>query len=163
MTVKMFLVYLLQSISPDIPNVDLDEFSCLVENVYHEARGESSIGKTAVASVTVNRWKHRRFPDTICGVVRHSSKPNSNKGCAFSWVCSGKSLQLTDRRGNIDSKKSEVLEEITKISLDVLAGKIKDPTNGATHFHNIHIDPPTWASDLHYIARIDKHLFYKLK
>ena len=35
--------------------IDQEEVACLAINIYHEARGESSEGKIAVAFVTLNR------------------------------------------------------------------------------------------------------------
>ena len=46
------------------------DIHCLAENIYFEARGESTAGKMAVALVTLNRVMDERFPDTICGVVK---------------------------------------------------------------------------------------------
>ena len=46
-----------------------DEVECLALNIYHEARNQPTVGKLAVAQVTMNRVKDVRFPNTICGVV----------------------------------------------------------------------------------------------
>jgi len=46
-----------------------DEVKCLALNIYHEARNQPTVGKLAVAQVTMNRVKDVRFPNTICGVV----------------------------------------------------------------------------------------------
>lgn len=42
---------------------------CLAEAMYYEARGEGRKGQEAVALVTLNRVKHKRYPNTICSVV----------------------------------------------------------------------------------------------
>ena len=39
------------------------ELGCLVENVYHEARGEDDSGQAAVAHVTLNRVKSPFYPE----------------------------------------------------------------------------------------------------
>ena len=41
------------------------QIECLATNIYHEARSESTIGKIAVAWVTVNRVNTERYPDTV--------------------------------------------------------------------------------------------------
>jgi N-acetylmuramoyl-L-alanine amidase len=46
-----------------------DDLFCMVQNVYHGSRGESVLGQTAVAHVTLNRVKSPAYPDTVCGVV----------------------------------------------------------------------------------------------
>ena len=54
----------------------------LALNVYHEARGESALGRQMVAYVTVERARENRREwggNTIHGVVYH--------GCQFSWTC----------------------------------------------------------------------------
>ena len=49
-------------------NVDVDpiQATCLAENVYHESRNQGTAGWSAVISVTLNRVKDKRFPNTIC-------------------------------------------------------------------------------------------------
>ena len=49
-----------------------DEIECLALNIYHEARSESLAGQFAVADVVMNRVAHKRYPNTICGVVKHA-------------------------------------------------------------------------------------------
>ena len=71
-----------------------DEVECLALNIYHEARNQPTAGKLAVAQVTLNRVKHDRFPNTICGVVYQGYYLNNNPikhKCQFSWWCDGKS------------------------------------------------------------------------
>ena len=41
-----------------------DEVNCLALNIYHEARNQPTVGKLAVAQVTMNRVKDVRFPNT---------------------------------------------------------------------------------------------------
>ena len=47
-----------------------NEKECLAENVYFEARGQGQAGWVAVAQVTLNRVQDKRFPNTICEVVK---------------------------------------------------------------------------------------------
>lgn len=55
-----------------------EDLKCLTETIYYEARGDSKIGKKAVADVVLNRVKDKRFPNTICGVVYQPKQ--------FSWT-----------------------------------------------------------------------------
>jgi hypothetical protein len=49
------------------------------------------------------------------------------------------------------------------IARDVLAGKYRDLTGGADHYHTASMDPPPpWARGKEPCARIGAHLFYKL-
>ena len=75
---------------------------CLAENIYHEARGESTAGKMAVALVTLNRVEDKRFPNTVCGVVKQTKYYPSGRidlhSCQFSWYCDGKSDKPIDKK-----------------------------------------------------------------
>ena len=73
----------------DVMTTELTELECLALNIYHEARGESLLGRKLVAQVTVNRVRHNGFPDTVCGVVRQSKQ--------FSWTHDGRIDHPRDR------------------------------------------------------------------
>jgi spore germination cell wall hydrolase CwlJ-like protein len=43
----------------------------------------------------------------------------------------------------------------------VLAGKVQDPTGGATHYYATTMPkPPAWAKDAHLTLSLGKHLFF---
>ena len=44
--------------------------TCLALNIYFEARDQTVKGQMAVALVTINRVTSKRFPNTICKVVK---------------------------------------------------------------------------------------------
>ena len=46
------------------------QVSCMADNIYFEARNQGTAGWSAVASVTLNRVKDKRFPNTVCEVVK---------------------------------------------------------------------------------------------
>ena len=46
-----------------------NNFNCLVEAIYHEARSEETVSQLAVANVILTRVESSNFPDTICKVV----------------------------------------------------------------------------------------------
>ena len=70
-----------------------EEFDCLVEAVYHEARSESLLGMLSVAKVILTRKESSNFPNTICQVVHQGrywkDNPVRDK-CQFSYWCDGK-------------------------------------------------------------------------
>lgn len=47
---------------------------CLTMAIYHEARGEPILGQMAVAEVIINRVKDKRWPSTVCKVVKQKSQ-----------------------------------------------------------------------------------------
>ena len=68
--------------------IDQEELTCLAKNIYFEARGENRTGQYAVGLVTLNRLKSKRFPNTICKVVKQAKYWNNNpvrNKCHFSW------------------------------------------------------------------------------
>ena len=42
------------------------QVSCMADNIYFEARNQGTAGWSAVASVTLNRVKDKRYPNTVC-------------------------------------------------------------------------------------------------
>jgi spore germination cell wall hydrolase CwlJ-like protein len=63
------------------------EIDCLARAIYHEARGESEMGKKAVAMVTINRANSSKFPNSICRVVYEKGQ--------YSWT-RDKGVKITD-------------------------------------------------------------------
>jgi len=93
----LFFVMIAQEV-----NADKSEIECLAQNIYHEARSESTAGRMAVALVTLNRVNDKRFPDSICGVVKQTKYyPSGNidlHSCQFSWYCDGKPDTIRDEK-----------------------------------------------------------------
>ena len=59
--------------TPIIDYPDPTEVMCLAENMYHEAKNQGTASWSAVASVTFNRIRDSRFPNTVCEVVKQGS------------------------------------------------------------------------------------------
>ena len=138
-----------------ISTAKADEFDCLVEAVYHEARSEDMLSMLAVANVILNRVKHKKFPNTICEVVHQGKywKDNPVKDkCHFSYWCDGRPERFTDIAGLIKS---------INVSEMALKGIQVKQTVGATHYHASYVTP-RWASDPSFkaLGSIGKHLFY---
>ena len=131
---------------------------CLALNTYHEAKNQSMIGQVATAQVVMNRVADRRYPNTVCEVVKQGPKykgsdvPVRHK-CQFSWFCDGKSDEPKK-----DSKEWRMAQEYARI---VLSGRIVlDVTEGATHYHATYVRP-SWAKTKTRTTRIEKHIFYR--
>ncbi len=119
------------------------EVTCLTENIYFEARDQSIIGQIAVGQVTLNRYMSKRYPNTICKVVKQKLQ--------FSWYWDGKSDIMKETRAK---------EQSYKVAIGVLSGKYLDPTKGALYYHNFTVSP-YWIKNLKLTTIIDSHLFYK--
>ncbi|MEM9782702.1 MAG: cell wall hydrolase [Pseudomonadota bacterium] len=126
-----------------------EEWACLAEALYFEARGESIVGQIAVAEVILNRVDSRRYPDTVCGVINQGIE-NLN-ACQFSYNCDGKAETINEHRA---------YDRVGKIAWLMLAGRPRSLTGQATHYHADHVSPG-WAKRLQRTARIGEHLFYR--
>ena len=94
MTAKALMMTLMLSDGVNLNEHTVEETYCMSLNIYYEARGESWRGKTAVAHVTLNRVKHEKYPNTVCGVVLQAKLWKGNPirdMCQFAWYCDGKS------------------------------------------------------------------------
>ena len=134
---------------PKLRSPSFNELQCLAQAIYFEARGEKKEGQIAVAETILNRVASKRYPNTVCSVIRQGE--NKKNRCQFSFKCDG----LTER---ID--EPEVYAIIKKLAKRILWGSQSEITNGATHFHNVDVNPK-WASQYKMTASIGRHLFYR--
>lgn len=123
--------------APEVPKIpNIQQFSCLVRNVYMEARGQPMAGKIAVARVTINRTEIPKYPSTICGVVYQNNQ--------FSWTKNIKSVTISKQ------------EWLDSIEASVTAYNSEVPF-AATHYHSIHVNP-RWGFKK--LIQIGQHIFY---
>ena len=110
----------------------------MTQAIYHEARGEGHVGMLAVAHVIVNRTMSPMYPDDVCEVI-------SQRG-QFPW--SKSATKVVDHA---------MFAHAMSLAWDVLSGKTKDPTKGATMFHSASVQP-NWNRPVK--ARIRNQVFY---
>jgi N-acetylmuramoyl-L-alanine amidase len=172
-TAKILLAYLLQSASPlgldiDTAKIDPEQAYCLAENIYYESRNEDIRGQFAVGSVTLNRVKDERFPDTVCDVVKQANIHRVTKRvvCAFSWYCEndkkGKEIPIRNKDGTINQRVVDQFQIASIVAIQILSGEVEDNTNGATHFHNPFTSKPTWRFEMRKTMRVGNHDFYRM-
>jgi len=151
------------TVAKEISNIE-DSVTCLALNMYHEARGQGTAGLLAVSYVVLNRVKDKRFPNTICevikqGPVKESWKKNGKfypirNRCQFSWYCDGKSDEPKDKK---------VFQKLLTISQGIVHN-IKDSfidiTAGALFYHAYYV-APSWAKTKHRTVRVGDHVFYR--
>ena len=151
-----FLIILFLVLLCCFKNAKADEVNCLALNIYHEARNQPTVGKLAVAQVTMNRVKDVRFPNTICGVVYQgfyfNNVPIKNK-CQFSWWCDGKS----DKPKDLQSWSYSLM--LAKRMHEGFFDNI-DVVEDATHYHATYVTP-YWVNRKRKIRTIADHVFYK--
>ena len=136
------------SVAPTAADPD-QEIMCLALNTDFEARGEPFIGKVAVAHVVMNRVLDRRFPTSVCAVVRDGGTTAIGK-CQFSWWCDGESDRPRDQQAWAQSKQ---------IAEDVFWSRTADPTRGALWYHADWV-APEWRGSLHQGPMYGQHIFY---
>jgi spore germination cell wall hydrolase CwlJ-like protein len=127
-----------------------EEWNCLAEALYFEARGEDVDGQLAVAEVILNRVDSEQYPDSVCDVVRQGA---DSSGCQFSYMCDGRKEDIANRRA---------YERIGKIAWLMLAGKPRTLTDEALYFHATSV-APSWSRSYVRTAQIGQHVFYRPK
>ena len=128
-----------------------EDFQCLAEALYFEARGESVKGQFAVAEVILNRVDSPTFPSSVCGVIHQGS--GRKFSCQFTYTCDG---------------REEVIHEpaayarVAKVAAIMLKADAPRPlTDGATFYHTLHVSP-NWARKFDHTATIGVHEFYRM-
>ena len=112
------------------------DLQLLAKVVNGEARGESYVGKVAVAAVVLNRVRSGAFPNTVAGVIYQSN--------AFTCV----------RDGQINLAPSA---ESLRAAKDALNGW--DPTGGALYYYNPAMTTSAWIYSRKVVTTIGQHVF----
>lgn len=139
------------------------EAYCLALNVYHEARGDILAGQYAVSDVVLNRVESKKYPNTVCEVIRQAKMstwwkkehgkdvPVKNK-CQFSWYCDGKSDEPKDedawRRSQAVAYRILFNDDFRGIS------------EGSLYYHATYVNPK-WNKSFYLVGRIGDHVFYR--
>ena len=132
---------------------EADEVECLAKNIYYEARDQNLTGMYAVAGVTLNRVKDRRWPNDICAVVKQRTIVQNQWICQFSWFCDG----LSDKPREPDSWIEALNRTLVAVEL---YNNGFDISHGSTHYHYKNVKP-YWSTTIEYITTIDDHHFYR--
>ena len=123
------------------------DVTCLAKNMYHEASGESTEGKTAVTQVVLNRTRDSHFPGGICEVVYEKH----GKIHQFSWT-SDPNKKITD---------NEVWQECLHIARMALSQPYihrKLAQSNALFYHATYIKTNWHKKNI--ITKIGNHIFY---
>ena len=122
---------------------------CLAQNIFFEARNQSTTGQVAVAWVTINRMEADRYPDTICGVVWQHKQ--------FSWTHDGKSDRIPNNA--IAQRAWEDAQLVAEVTLLDWARDRTSPVENATMYHADYVSP-YWRTSYERVVTIDDHIFY---
>ncbi|WP_417247999.1 cell wall hydrolase [Celeribacter sp.] len=127
-----------------------EEWLCLSEALYFEARGESVQGQFAVAEVILNRVSSEAFPGSVCGVINQGT--GKKYGCQFTYTCDGHAENIHE---------PEAFSRVGKVARLMLDGAPRVLTNGATHYHTTAV-APRWSRTFARTAQIGVHYFYRM-
>jgi len=130
-----------------------NNFDCLVEAIYYEARNQTFISQLAVANVIMERVRAKSFPSTICQVVHEGRKWKGNMvkhACEFSYYCDGKNENMKERNAIIHAM------EVAELAMQ---GGLVEDVAGATHYHATYVYP-YWADSMLYLGQVGHHRFY---
>lgn len=132
------------------------DLNCLAANIYHEARGESLQGQQAVAAVTINRVKSKKYPKTVCAVVEQRRQ--------FSWLNNLTKKAVVDIRNNgLKLKKPlEVLayQRSLKVAKTALESNLNVLPQRTLWYHADYVNP-AWNKNLIKVKTVGKHVFYQ--
>ena len=117
----------------------LNELMCLSAIMFGEARGESDLGKVAVAYTAINRKADPNYPKDICSIMKQD-----------------KQYEFLQKIGMPQEYQYAYLEPIAKA---IIEGRIDDPTRGAKWFHHRKIKP-YWIKDKEIKLSLGNHIFY---
>ena len=143
-------------------NVSAEDKRCLQENIFWEARDQSTLGQAAVAWVTINRMEDTKYPNTICAVVKQGRKnPDGSMirhKCQFSWYCDGKSDKIPN---NVVAQRAwENAGIVAEVVLYDWAKGKSSPVQNSIMYHADYVTPK-WSKSYSRVVKIDDHIFYK--
>ncbi|WP_299352064.1 cell wall hydrolase [uncultured Shimia sp.] len=133
---------------PAAKQVD-EEWQCLAEALYFEARGESVKGQFAVAEVILNRVDHNYYPSTLCGVIKQGT--GKKYQCQFTYNCDGVANKIYEQ---------DAYDRVGKVAKFMIDGAPRELTSGATHYHTKAVSP-AWSRQYKRTATIGVHHFYR--
>ena len=115
---------------------------CMAKAIYFESRGGSEKDQLAVGHTIQNRVKSDSFPSSVCSVVQQRSQfsPHIRNGSTI--------------------KVKEAYDKALGYAKQVINGKSKDFTNGATYFHTPAVNPG-WSRKFRKVYSNGQHYFYK--
>lgn len=151
-TPEQYSRYVNRYFSVPVEYPTLKQRRCLAQAIYYEAGNQSPQGKEAVALVILNRVTDKRYPRTICGVVRQSHIVEERRICQFSYWCE-------DRRKPMKLLWKESEEIATRVLKNYWERNVITTMNGALYFHADYVKP-SWRKQKIYLGKIGNHLFY---
>jgi spore germination cell wall hydrolase CwlJ-like protein len=128
------------------------EKMCIVDALYHEARGEGKFGMKAVANVIYNRYKHSKYPNSFCAVIMQPKQ--------FSFTLENKLIGYKLKKLHKDKKQYLLAEQIADQLLNNNFNSFL-PEN-TLYYATVNVKN-YWTKKKNFVAQIGNHKFYALK
>ena len=129
-------------------DVMINTAMCLAMAIYYETRNEPNPDAgLAVAEVILNRVEDRRWPDTVCAVVKQDKGPKDHD-CQFSFYCDGKPER---------PKHKKSWQRAQEQAAQALNGNVLN--HGALYYHADYTRP-IWRHNLDRLGKVGVHIFY---
>jgi N-acetylmuramoyl-L-alanine amidase len=122
------------------------ETKCLSDMIYHEARGESTLGQTAVAVVTINRAKSGKYPSNLCDVIYQQGQ--------YSWTKKRVAIKNTTLYNKISQLGANIYETY---HLDDKLPKHLSSLESALFFSSAGFNKKHYK----FVTKIGNHKFYE--
>ena len=117
----------------------INEILCLSAIMFGEARGESDMGKVAVAYTAINRKADPNYPKNICQIMKQPAQ-----------------YQFIDY-GMPTETQIAYLKPLAKA---ILEKRIDAPTRGGKWCHTKQMKQPIWAKQKEIKIALGNHIFY---
>lgn len=135
-------------VSPRLAHVySQQDLDCLHENIFFEARNQSTMGMSMVGIVTIIRSRMPEFPNTICGVVHESHQ--------FSWTSYKHKINHKDKIEENAWKFTQLIAQNLLMNSD----GIDETYRNVAYYHTVKIHPK-WADSLKREFVVGDHIFY---
>lgn len=121
------------------------DFECLARNIFFEAGTEETLGKLAVAQVTLNRLQTGYWGDHICDVVYSPEQ--------FSWT--------KDHQLSIENLKGEHWNDSVLAAKIILENGIRIRQLKHALFYHAEYVNPSWSDVTSRIGVIGRHIYYE--
>lgn len=185
----LFFMVLAQAQTFDYNIISKDEESeayCLAQNILFEASVEPMAGKIAVGLVVLNRMNDRRYPSTICTVIKEgpiyeSWKTRKDKTladderiyypvknrCQFSWYCDGMKDIIwanKEKTGITIEANARAWRDSVKVAIYTLGHgsyRVNDNTDGAVYYYAHNLVTPSWSHTKDLTVIVGNHTFMK--
>ena len=126
---------------------------CMTANIFFEARGESLKGMKAVAKVTMNRVKSKKYPDSVCKVVFQKKQ--------FSWTHQQKWSKIVQvMQGSVSKKDFAAYQKAVIIARQAIKNELHLPELSSSMWYHASYVKPKWSSRLKRVTKIGVHIFY---